>query len=74
MALIRAISTPFSNQILHKNLLKIATSWTIEIPGSYNLKNQKLNFEEREGDCGQTMKHSWAHCWAPETGDVRQEM
>ena len=30
-------------------------------------------FEEIEGDCGQIIKHCWAHCWAPETGDVRQE-
>ena len=28
----RAISTPFSHQMLRKNLIKIATSWTIKVP------------------------------------------
>ena len=36
------------------------------------IKNTK-NVEEREGDFGQTIQDGWAHCWAPETGDVRQE-
>ena len=45
----------------------------IKIPGSYNLKQQKPNFDEREGDCGQTIQDSWAQCWAPEKEDERQE-
>ena len=36
------------------------------------IKNTK-NVEEREGDCGQTIQDGWAHCCAPETGDVRQD-
>ena len=47
MALIRAISTPFPNKILHRNLNKLQLS-RLKIP----------KFELREGDCSQTIKHS----------------
>ena len=47
MAIICAISAPFSNQIVHKNLEKIATSLIIKTP----------KFEETEGDCGQTVNY-----------------
>ena len=48
MALIRAISTPFPNKILHRNLNKLQLLSRLKVP----------KFELREGDCGQTIKHS----------------
>ena len=74
-ALIRALSAPFSNQIFHRNIYKLILLWRLKIP----------KFEEREWDCGQTIKHStglqvqeqlrlWIFCYTAQLNNFFSKM